>query len=122
MTNLLRQAAETLQTRMEANASEVVTYIRNGAVIYTGPAVIGRSITEQDSGSGFFMKVISRDFIIRQSNLPGLVPMRNDEVRQMINDVEVVFLVDGSAGQPHYEETDGYGVAWRIHTKRNTNG
>lgn len=108
---------------MELNASEPVTYTRPGSAAIPTDAIVGRSITEQDSASGFIMKIVSRDFTIRQANLPGITkPNRNDEIRQTINGTEYLFLVDGGSGQAHYEDTDGYGVAWRIHTKLNSIG
>lgn len=116
--NLLQQAAIQLQSRMEANASESVVYTRTGYLDITVSAVIGRSIVEQDSGEGFMLKVVARDFTISQAALLYLNPARGDKITQTMNDSVVEFFVEGGPGQPHYEETDGFGVAWRIHTKR----
>jgi hypothetical protein len=119
MTNLLQQAANVLQTEMERSASETVSYRRvSGGLPFDVLAIVGRSIVDQDSGEGFILRIVARDFAIRQSALNNIQPARGDIITQTINGVSVVFLVEGGPGQPHFEETDGYGVAWRIHTKR----
>jgi len=119
MTNRLAQAAQELQRRMVQDASELVTYKRPNSFAFDVSAIVGRSVVEQDSGQGFMLRVVSRDFTISQEALNYTLPQRNDIIVQTINDVTLEFLVDGGPGQSHFEETDGYGVAWRIHTKRN---
>ena len=118
MPNLLQQCAEMLQQKMEESGSEMVEYCRPGGAAFPVRAVIGRTISQNDAGSGFIVRVTMRDFIIRQSELKGLIPKRNDEIRQKIGDITAVFTLNSDSTESHYEETDGYGVAWRIHTKR----
>lgn len=119
--NLLRKAAETLQQKMERHASESVVYSRKGQPPLNGiPAVLGRSVTDNDPGSGFIVRIVSQDFIIRAALLATLdppTPKRNDTVTVMLEGKQTTFVVNGEASGAHFENADSFGVSYRIHTK-----
>ena len=121
--NWLAKAADYLQSRMEAETSEDVAYVRNG-MIYKLPAIVGQLITETTDVNGFVVRQLTRDFTIRQTALQKYLPdgpQRNDQIWQTINGRRHVFIVNAdSFATSHYEESDGYGVAWRIHTRRDS--
>lgn len=118
--NLLRAAAEILQRKLEQHASETVAYERKGQPPLTFQAVLGRSVTDNDPGSGFIVRIVSQDFIIRAALLAPLdppTPKRNDTITVTINGVISTFVVNGEASGAHYENADSFGVSYRVHTK-----
>lgn len=133
MTNYLEKAANYLQDKMEVNASVEVSYERPGVgfVSWTDDAgvvhdtllaIVGETQFSQDNQSGVMDRIIQRDYTIRQSLLTingiRITPKRQDIIRQPVGSQTYESRVMGEAGLPHYQESDGYGVAWRIHTKR----
>ena len=121
MANLLAQAADYLQRRMIETTSEPVRYIRAG-VVYDMRAVVGQLVTDQADVNGFVLRTVTRDFTISQSAFvwsDDQKPKRNDEIWQRIGDYWNVFLVNGdSFASAHFEDSDAYGVAFRIHTRK----
>lgn len=119
--NLLAKAAGYLQGRMIESASEPVRYIRAGAV-YQMRAVVGQLVTDQTDVNGFVLRTVTRDFTISQSAFAWSddnKPKRNDEIWQLVDGYWHVFTVNGdSFATAHYEESDAYGVAFRIHTRK----
>lgn len=119
--NLLAKAAGYLQSRMIEKASERVRYVRAGSVLEVD-AIVGQLITETTDVNGFVLRTVTRDFTISQSFFSWSddgKPHRNDEIWQRVNDVWQVFLVNAdSFATAHYEESDAYGVAYRIHTRK----
>lgn len=121
--NLLKLGAEKLHSRMECNASETVVYERPGVGFVEVLAVIGRTEYEVETGGGFMDRMIRNDYIIRRSLLVingfQIVPERNDVIYQTLDDGTVYKgWVLGEDDIPHYAEADGFGVAYRVHTKR----
>lgn len=121
MENLLAKAAEYLQGRMIETTSESVRYIRAG-VVYDMRAIVGQLVTDQADVNGFVLRTVTRDFTISQSEFvwsDDQKPKRNDEIWQRIGDYWNVFLVNGdSFATAHFEDSDAYGVAFRIHTRK----
>lgn len=133
MPNYLERAANYLQDKMEVNASVEVTYERpgegfvswvdaDGVIHDTVPAIVGETRFTQDTQTGVMDRIVQRDYTIRQSvmmiNGIRIIPKRQDVIRQPVGGGFYESRVMGEAGLPHYQESDGYGVAWRIHTKR----
>jgi len=120
--NMLERAANVLHDKLEKHASTEVTYIREGVGEVTVRAIVGETQFSQDNQSGVIDRIIQRDYIIRQSllviNGRQIKPMRQDIILQRVGDLVYESRVLGEAGLPHYQESDGFGVAWRIHTKR----
>lgn len=121
MENLLAKAADYLQGRMIDTTSEPVRYIRAG-VVYDMRAIVGQLVTDQADVNGFVLRTVTRDFTISQSEFvwsDDQKPKRNDEIWQRIGDYWNVFLVNGdSFATAHFEDSDAYGVAFRIHTRK----
>lgn len=121
MPNLLLQAAELLQQRMERDAGVVVMYHRPGSNPFPVYAVPGRTVVMDDSTHGFVIRIVTKDFTIRAALLKAQgvnSPNRNDKITVKVGEEEQEFLVNGDANSSHYEDADAYGVSWRIHTKR----
>lgn len=122
--NMLKRAAVYVQTKGERHASEDVVYERPGVGKVIVPAIIGETVFSQDTQGGFVDRIVRRDYTIRQCLLVINCthignPQRNDIIWQTLDDNSTYQgRVLGDAGMPHYQESDAFGVAWRIHTKR----
>ena len=120
--NLLARGAAYLQNQMIRVASVEIVYVRPGKQPVRGRAIAGQLVTDNENVNGFVVRSVTRDFTISQTLLTdaGLgKPLRNDEIWQRINGVDHVFVVNGdSFATGHYEESDTYGVAYRIHTRK----
>lgn len=121
--NLLKKAASFIQEKMELNAGETVVYERPGLGCVEVSAIVGRTEYEQDSMEGYIGRVIRNDYTISRASLVingiEIIPERNDIIRQTLDDgTEYVGRVLGEDSVPHYQDSDGYGIAYRIHTKR----
>jgi len=123
MTNYLELGARTLLSRMSQYAGSEVEYLRKS----TGEsvnliAVPARVISATYDANGILLRNVNRDFIVDRKwflNFQIQYPVRNDEIRQTLNGFVEVFLVNAeTTAMSHYEEADSFGVAWRIHTKR----
>ena len=119
--NLLAKAAGYIQGRMIEHASEPVRYIRAGKT-YAMKAVVGQLVTDQTDVNGFVLRTVTRDFTISQDSFAWSddgKPKRNDEIWQLIGNRWNVFLVNGdSFATAHFEDSDAYGVAFRVHTRK----
>lgn len=123
MVNYLQMGSKVLQDRMEAYGGVTVTYRRPGGVEFTIVAVPGRNPVDMTDLNGIVLRGQVQDFTIRIDPLRAQLPdpkrpLRGDEIIMTLNRRRVVFVVNGedfSTG--HYEPSDSYGVAWRIHTK-----
>ena len=121
--NLLKRAADILQSRLEQTAGEVVVYERPGVGCVAVNAIVGRTEYELESGGGDIDRSIRNDYTIAKSSLVlnecEITPERNDIIYQTLADGTVVEnRVLGEGGLSHYQDSDGYGIAYRIHTKR----
>ena len=116
--------AETLQARMEAFAGVTVTYRRPGEFSFSIVAVPGRNPVEIQDHTGVVLRGQVQDFTFEIAKLKaGMTadpqkPMRNDEIVMELNRSRVIFIVNAEDfSTSHYETSDSYGVAWRVHTK-----
>lgn len=124
MTNYLSMGAEKLQQLMENYGGVNVTYRRTGVFSFTVAAVPGRNPTDVYDQRGVLLRGQIQDFTIAISKLTaGMTsgsarPLRGDEIVMQVGEYSTVFVVNGedfSTG--HYQPSDSYGIAWRIHTK-----
>ena len=122
--NYLRLGAETLQDHMEEYGGVEVTYRRAGAFSFTITAVPGRNPTDVYDQNGVVLRGQIQDFTITIAVAKASMincaqrPLRGDEIVMQVGDDNVVFVVNGEDfATGHYEPSDSYGVAWRIHTK-----
>ena len=103
---------------MERDASELVVYHRKSTgEMSTVKAIVGQTNAEEESGEGYVVRITVRDYTIRRTYLQNIKPERNDEIIFQ----DVVYVVGADSGESHVQESDGYGVAWRIHTKQDRN-
>jgi len=114
--NLLKKAASYLQDKMELDAGEAIEYERPGLGCVEIKAVVGRTEYEQDSMEGYIGRVIRNDYTVSRAALVvngiEIIPERNDIIRQTLDDGTVyVGRVLGEDSVPHYQDSDGYGVA-----------
>lgn len=121
--NLLSKAASFIQAKMVENASELVTYERPDMGFVELQAIVGRTEYEQNTDDGLVGRIAMRDFTISAASLVingcSIVPERNDIIVQTMSDgTEYIFRVLGEGEMPHVQDSDGYGVAFRVHTKR----
>ena len=122
-TNYLQMGAEAIQKRMEAYAGLTVTYRRQGHFSFPIVAVPGRNPVDVYDQNGVVLRGQIQDFTINieklTSQMTGIKrPQRNDEIVVRLGDKEIVFTVNGEDfSTSHYEPSDSYRVAWRIHTK-----
>lgn len=139
---MLKRGAEVLITKMEKHGSVEVEYERPGCgkvqkldddgnpvfddddkPIYRVVAVAGQSTHGQEPDVGIIDRVARADFTIRRSRLvingERITPRRNDIIRLWSDDGTLYEgRVLGDDGIPHFEPADDYGIAVRIHTKR----
>ena len=119
--NLLAKAAGYLQNRMLEQASERIRYVR-GSDAWEVSAIVGQLITETTDVNGFVLRTVTRDFTISQSFFDWSddgKPARNDEIWQRIGNRWHVFLVNAdSFATAHFEESDAFGTAFRVHTRK----
>lgn len=121
--NLLKRAAEFLQDKAETHMSEEVVYSRPGVGTVTVQAVVGETEYKLDNGEDFIDRIIRYDYTIRRTALvingSQIMPERNDVIQHTLDDGTVYTgRVLGEGGVPHFQDADGFGVAYRIHTKR----
>ena len=121
--NLLEQGANYLLTAMQGSAGRQIKYRRPStgqSVTFT--AVPGRVPAQVYDERGVLLRTVSNDFIFNRSELGAFTPpnpVRNDEITQTLNGKSEVLIVNGeNIGTSHYEDADSYGVAWRVHAKR----
>ena len=125
--NLLNTAASYLQDKMEVHASIVVLFETRDGVKFEALAIAGQMSPEVEEGGGLVIRTTTHDFTIRQSYFLKFkphdpIPRRGETITQVVNGRTLVFSVnaDGFATSPE-EASDAYGVAFRIHTKLETN-
>lgn len=121
--NLLKRAAQFLQSKAEKHMAEVVVYERPGSGTASVLAIVGETTYQQDNQTGVIDRVVRIDYTIRRSSLvidgQQIEPKRNDIIRQTLEDGSLyVGRVLGEFGVSHVQDSDGYGIALRIHTKR----
>ena len=124
MTNYLAIGAVTLQERMEAYGGITITYRRPGEFSFQIAAVPGRNPVELFDKQGVVLRGQIQDFTVAIAKFvagasPGIRrPLRGDEIEYQINGLQTIFMVSGEdISTSHYESSDSYGIAWRIHTK-----
>jgi len=121
MTNLLQDGAAWLGDRLKDHAGRTVTYSR-GATSFDGTAVGKRAFYDVVDEDGIGTKVLSYDFIWKQSDLSAnsLWPPRNgDRITETINGESHVFeAMPLSDDEPCYQWMDGSAILVVIHTKR----
>jgi hypothetical protein len=94
-----------------------VTY-RRGDVVVELAATIGRTVFEMDDGAGAVLRVESRDYIIRASDLTLGSPLRGDRIVEAGDGQSFVYEVVPFGSEPCWRWSDPYRKTLRIHTKQ----
>lgn len=122
--NYLALGAETLQRRMEQYGGVTVTYRRPKSFSFRVVAVPGRNPVDIYDQNGVMLRGQIQDFTIAVDKLKAGMnsgvrrPLRGDEIVMELKTNTIVFLVSGEdVSTSHYEPSDSFGIAWRIHTK-----
>jgi hypothetical protein len=109
---------------MEEYGGVTVTYRRPGVFSFRVVAVPGRNPVDIYDQNGVMLRGQVQDFTIAIEKLKvGMAggiqrPLRGDEIVMAVKTDTIVFMVSGEdVSTSHYESSDSYGVAWRIHTK-----
>lgn len=113
MRDLLRTGADWLNSKLGEVASHAISYRRVGETALSIPASVGKSVFEESSAYGVFIKTETRDFLILATNLTLGIPLRGD----VIADSGILYEVISPTGEPCYRWSDPDGKTLRIHTK-----
>jgi len=119
---MLRDGQSWLQDQMEQWAASEVEYQRVGTVDWLAcTAIIGRSANNVETATGLTVQSNNRDFIIRVSffdQFAEKTPKRNDAIRVTENGNTLIYKVNSDGVVSHFEEVDGYGIVYRVHSVR----
>jgi len=110
--SMLRNGLAALRAATEDWFGEEVAYIPLGGVRYEIVAVPGRTVFNQRNESGLFVRVETRDFIVKREQLAA-EPQRGDEIEFGGRRYEVL----APGGEPAWRWSDPMHTAFRIHTK-----
>jgi len=110
-----------LQQQLHQHAATQITY-RRGSESVTITATVGETAYDADDGNGFMVRYVSRDFLVKPSDLSfgGIVslPVPGDLIEEASGHLKHIFEVMEPPGRPHYKLSDPYHKLYRIHTKR----
>ena len=120
MANLLQTGSDWLEEQRHSHLTLSVTYGR-GSDSVTLDATIGRTVFESINDYGVIEKTVSRDYLIRASDLildsVLTLPQRGDQVDEVDGSSTYVYEVMAPGREPVYRYSDPYRKTIRIHTK-----
>lgn len=104
-----------------AAAGVEITYSRGDNSV-TITAVPGQQPFEAIDQNGVVVESIAQTFVFKQSDLvlggSAATPQRNDLITRTVNGQTAQYRVLVDYGSPHYRDTDGFGVGFRVFAKR----
>lgn len=110
--SLMRTAVAALRDALSSVNAEEVVYRRHDGMETRIPAIVGRTVFHSRSEHGTWMRLETRDFIVRVGNMPH-DPLPGEEI-----------LFDGRCyeilapnGEPCWRWSDPFHAARRIHAK-----
>ena len=120
MADLLETGSNWLQSQCKTHATRAVTY-RRGVDSVLVQATVGRTVFEQDDGSGVIVRTEVRDYLIDTADLvlagqPAL-PERGDRVEEIDAGKKFTYEVMPLGTEPHWRYSDPYRTTLRVHTK-----
>lgn len=122
MPDMLADGAAWLVDKLAAHASQTVTYRRGGQVV-TGGVAATEAPVRAESDPDVNIDINHRDFIIKAAllviNGVQITPKKNDQIVKTNGDI---FDVLPLGNEPEYRDFDKDKNAYRIHTKRTTEG
>jgi len=110
--SMLRDALDALRASEEDCFGEEATYRSADGTRLGVKAVPGRTVFSQRNDYGTFVRVETRDFIIRRECLPA-EPAKGDEIAFGGRVYEVI----APNGEPAWRWSDALETAYRLHTK-----
>ncbi len=120
MADILETGSNWLQDQRKNHATREVTY-RRGVDSVSVQATVGRTVFEQDDGSGVIVRTEVRDYLIDTVDLvlagqPAL-PERGDRVEEIDAGKKLTYEVMPLGTEPHWRYSDPYRKTLRVHTK-----
>ena len=120
MSDQLAAGAAWLSDRLQASASETITYTR-GAQSATFAATLGSSLLKtQDAGGRLKIERTDRDFVFPTAALAAFtppLPVRGDTIDVTVNGVAQRFAAWAPGNEPHYRHPDPTRLMLRVHGK-----
>lgn len=120
MADLLETGSNWLQSQRKKHATRGVTY-RRGVDSVPVQATIGRTMFEQDDGSGVIIRTQIRDYLIDTADLvlagQPTLPERGDRIEETEDGKKFTYEVMPLGTEPHWRYSDPYRKTLRIHTK-----
>jgi hypothetical protein len=119
--DLLERSSAWLEDQRVKHMTRTVVYQRGTDTVEV-PATIGETVFEIDDGGGALLRIESRDYLIRASDLvlagaPAL-PKRGDRIRETDGAQVFIYEVVGPGNEPCWRWSDPYRKTLRIHTKQ----
>jgi len=120
MADILETGSNWLQSQRKKHATRQVTY-RRGVDSVSVQATVGRTVFEQDDGSGVIVRTEIRDYLIDTVDLvlagqPAL-PERGDRIEETVGGKKFTYEVMPLGTEPHWRYSDPYRKTLRVHTK-----
>ena len=109
---VFKEAMTALRDAQSAWFGEEVTYLTGDGVELQFTAVLGHTFFKQQNEYGSWIRVESKDFIVRKEDL-GREPKKGDLIRYADSEYEVLAPND----EPVWRWSDPHQTAYRIHTK-----
>ena len=118
MGDRIKRGVDRLHSRMDATATQNITYIR-GSTSETMKAVIGRFVFMVEDRHGFRTRVHSRDYIIQRPEFANFgTPEGGDTIRETGGDGTIrEYEVMAPGNEDVWEWSGKYQNAFRIHTQ-----
>lgn len=120
MADLLETGSNWLNSQRKKHASRQVTYRRDAETVLV-QATIGRTVFEQDDGSGVIIRTEVRDYLIDLADLvlagQPVLPERGDQIEEADGTQTFTYEVMPIGAEPHWRYSDPYRRTLRIHTK-----
>ena len=120
MADLLEAGSNWLQGQRKKHATREVTYLR-GVDSVLVQATVGRTMFEQDDGSGVIIRTQIRDYLIDTADLvlagQPTLPERGDRIEETEGGKKFTYEVMPLGTEPHWRYSDPYRKTLRIHTK-----
>lgn len=120
MGDMLERGSAWLEGQRKQHATREVTYRRgaNGVVVQ---ATIGRTLFEQEDGTGATVRQQVRDYLIDTEDLvlagSPTLPAKGDRIEEVDATWKYTYEVLPLGGEQHWRYSDPYRQTLRIHTK-----